>query len=554
MSFGVFTRDRARLRAGLSWTTTAAAILLAACGGGGGGGGGGTSTGIAGTVTDSGGAPLANIKIVVRDFTQQVKRAEALTDANGNYTLSINSGDYIVGALNLGTTSTAASEWWTCNDVNGGPTCGVSVQNSAAKVSVGASMATANFKLEPGARILGSIVSSGAATPLAGVELVVRDFNSTEVAFSKVAETDGSFVINVRPGLYLLSSRNQTTLPFAGAPYNGPATGGTTTSGGGAHTNDATPISLVAGDAFTYSFALVEGGLVNGTVTDGASPTPNPVAGLAVRFAATTASDVTGAFLEAVATDLTGAYRIWVKPGTYAVRARGQVATPTVVAFSSNNNPPTVDFGAAVGRATVAVHAPDGTPLSEVKVQVLDLSSNFMGSENTIGDGSIEFYAFAGSAYRIQFLLDNGSTVAGTVTYDGTSTPTTLVLASGSAVAFTAGSATTPVALGTITLPAGGELKGTVKIGTVATGNVVVQVRSGGFGGAARVVTTRTSADGTYSVSLPAATYDRVCAFVTTALNACPNQATPSSAGLYGSADGVTVTSGQSNTADITIP
>src|SRR5262249_18411787 len=157
----------------------------------------------------------------------------------------------------------------------------------------------------------------------------------TEIVFSKLAETDGSAVINVRPGLYLLSSRNQTTLPFAGAPYNGAAAGGTTVNGGGAHTNDATPGSLAAGNDFTYTFALVEGGLVKGTVTDGAT---HPVAGLSVRFSTTNPglNDVTGAFLEAVSTDLAGAYSMWVKPGTYAVRARGQTATPTVVAFSTN--------------------------------------------------------------------------------------------------------------------------------------------------------------------------------------------------------------------------
>jgi hypothetical protein len=514
------------------------------------------TSGISGTVTDGGGTPLANIKIVVRDFRQQIRRAEARTDASGNYALNISSGDYMVGALNLGTASTAASEWWTCNDVNGGPVCGVAVQNKASKVSVAAGTSSANFKLEPGARISGSMTAAGAGTLLGGVELVVRDFDSTEIAFSRLSDADGSFVMNVGPGVYSLSSRNQTNLAFAGAPYNGPATGGSTTNGGGAHTNESTPVSLAAGNSFTFNFALVEGGLVKGTVTDGATPTPNPVAGLPVRFSTTNTAlnDLTGAFLEAVSTDLAGGYRMWVKPGTYAVRARGQIATPTVVGFGANNNPAPVNFGAAVGRATVVVQAPGGLPLSGVKVQVYDSNGNFVGSENTIGDGSIEIYALAGASYRIQFLLDDGSTAAGSVTYDGTSSPTQRVLASGTLVAFTAGSAATPIQLGTITLPVGGGIEGTVTIGGIPAGNVVVQVRSGGFGGASRFVNTRTSEDGTYSIAVPAGAYERVCAFVTNALNTCPNQATPSSALLFGSADGVSVASGEFTTADIAIP
>jgi len=58
-----------------------------------------------------------------------------------------------------------------------------------------------------------------------------------------------------------------------------------------------------------------------------------------------------------------------------AVRARGQTATPTVVTFGNDNNPPAVNFGAAVGRATVVLHAPDGSPLPFM--HHLDLSLPF---------------------------------------------------------------------------------------------------------------------------------------------------------------------------------
>jgi hypothetical protein len=112
--------------------------------------------------------------------------------------------------------------------------------------------------------------------------------------------------------------------------------------------------------------------------------------------------------------------------------------------------------------------------------------------------------------------------------------------------------AAAPTALGTITLPAGGELRGVVTIAGVPTRNLVVQVRSGGVIGANRFLVTRTRNDGSYSLSLPAGTYDRVCAFVL-GTAACP-AGTPVLANEYASADNVAVTANQSNTLNIAIP
>src|SRR5262249_7448952 len=411
------------------------------------------ANGIAGTVTDSGGAPLANNQIVVRDFNQMIKRAETRTDANGQYSLALSPGDYVVGAMNF-TGASGGSEWWTCNDAPG--PCGASNQFSAAKVTVAASTVTVNFKLEPGARVQGSITSLG-GTPLGGVQFGVRDFNTNQVIAFLDSKADGSFLINLRPGVYFVSARNQTVLPFASAPYNGPASGGLTTGGGGVNVGDATPITLGAGDVVTVNFQLAEGGLVKGIVNDGAIA-PSPIPGLSIRFYQTTTADVSGAFVEAVPTNLAGEYRMWVRPGTYNVRARGQTGTPNVVTFSANNNPPDVNFAAAMGRATTVVRGPGG-PLGQVKVQVFDTSNNFLGHEVTFSDGSVEVYALpTGASYRIQYLLDNGSTVAGSVVDTGTATPTQTVLGLGTPIVFGAATIDTPIQLGggTLPLPAGG--------------------------------------------------------------------------------------------------
>jgi hypothetical protein len=515
--------------------------------------------GIAGTVTDSAGTPLANIKIVARDFNERITRAEARTDANGQYGMNLAGDDYIVGALNFTAASMAASEWWTCNDVAGGPVCGSTNQFSAGKVTVGASMVTANFKLEPGARIQGSIFSAAdPATTLQGVQVAVRDFTNDQPVVFQNAQAGGAFRVNVRPGVYTLGARNRTVLPFAGGLYNGPAAGGAATGGGGAIAAEATPVTVAAGNIYTVNFPLVEGGLVSGLVTDGATPTPNPVTGISVRFNLLPAAlaDTTGAFVEAVPTDLAGSYRMWVRPGNYAVRSRGQIATPTVVAFGANNNPPAVNFGAAVGRATATLHGPDNAPLPQVKVSVYDGTAGavFQGFEVSNADGTVEVYAQPTGNYRIEYKLDNGSTTVGSAIHDGNATPTGKQLLAGALVSFNTAAAT-PAALGTISLPAGGELRGTVTLATPpgSTGrNIIVQLRSGGVLGGQRFIATRTSSDGSYSLSVPAVTYNRVCAFVPGTLNQCPTAA-PSN-GAFASVDTVVVGANQSNTLNIDIP
>ncbi len=507
---------------------------------------------VAGAVANSGGTPLANIKIVARDFNQWVTRAETRTDANGQYSLNLAAGDYIVGAINFTAASMAASEWWTCNDVQGGPTCGAANQFSAGKVTVTTGATTINFKLEPGARIQGTITSAAdSSTQLPGVEVALRDFtNDQPVAFQR-ARVDGTFRVNVRAGVYTIGTRNRTRLPFAGGLYNGPAAGGAATGGGGASASEATPMTLVAGNTYTVDFPLIEGGVVRGLVTDGAT---NPVTVSSVRFYATTASDTTGAFVEAVRTNKIGGYRMWVRPRTYAVRSRGQTATPTVVAFSANNSPAAVSLGAAVGHATATLNGPGNVPLSQVKVLVYDSTAgaNFQGHEASNSDGTVDIYAQPTGNYRIEYRVDNGSATVGSAIHDGTANPTGMQLLLASVVAFDTAAAS-PTALGTITLPAGGELKGVVTVGGAPTGNIVVQVRSGGVAAANRFTSTRTQSDGSYSISVPAGTYARVCAFVPGTSGAC-SVATPTLAGTYQSANNVVVNANQSNTLDIAIP
>ncbi|MFZ2652117.1 MAG: carboxypeptidase-like regulatory domain-containing protein [Burkholderiaceae bacterium] len=500
---------------------------------------------VTGTVTDASGAALANVKVVARDFNQWVRRAETRSNANGQFTLNLSAGDYIVGALNFTAASMAASEWWTCNDSVGGPDCGAANMFSAGRITVGAGAVTANFKLEAGARIEGTIVASGTASPLPGVHVLLRDFLSDQPVIGRRAQLDGSYRVNLRPGTYTVGTRNRTRLPYAGGLYNGAASGGTTTAGGGANASAGTPMVLAAGSTTTANFDLDEGGVVRGNVTDGT----NPVGGISVRF-----YDSTDQFVEAERSSKAGKYRLWVRPGAYTVRTRGQFANPTVVAFSSNNNPGAVNFTTPVGSATAVILDSAGNPMPQVKVRLFEtLSGNrdLQSFEISNGDGSVTVYAPTGN-YLIEYRVDNGSTTTGSAIHDGSAAPTGKQLAGGLAVAFSNGATASLTTPATVALPTGGELKGTVTLGATPTGNIAVQVRFGGTNGNFRFITTRTQRDGSYTISVPAASYDRVCAFVPGTAAACG--ATLSSAGLWAGANGVVVNANASNTLDLAIP
>jgi hypothetical protein len=115
-----------------------------------------------------------------------------------------------------------------------------------------------------------------------------------------------------------------------------------------------------------------------------------------------------------------------------------------------------------------------------------------------------------------------------------------------------AASSATPTALGTVTLPEGGELKGIVTLGGQPAGNIQVQPRRGGMTSNFALVATRTMSDGSYSISAVAGLYDRVCVFVPGTDAPCDGGAT--FAGEYASASNVPLAAGQSNTLNIAIP
>lgn len=430
---------------------------------------------ISGTVKDINNSPLPNIKIVVRDFNNWVTRAVTRTDASGAYTVHVPAGDYIMGALNMTGTSTAASEWWTASG-------GVANQFSADKTTVATTTVTRDFVLDPGVRISGTVTGAGNSLPVRGIQIQLRDYINDQPVGGVQTGIDGTYRINVRPGNYTAGAYNTTFQPYATQLYN------STLSNGGTNATQAEKITLAPGTPKTANFSLLAGRIISGAVTDGAGVV---VPGMAVRFYTST-----GAFVRGVRTNKLGKYRLWLLPNatgqSYVVRSRGQTNSANLDTASQTTGQ---DFTTAMGTITATLS--DGTnPVSQTKVHIYD-STGFLGFEVSNSDGSVVLYAAA--PVKVQPVIDNG-TFLGTQFSNGVKqTSTASLIAVGTA-------------MGTITLPAGGVLSGTVNVGTTPTGDRLVQVRSGGTAAINYLINTRTQLDGSYSISLPAGSYNvRAC-------------------------------------------
>lgn len=473
---------------------------------------------ISGTVRDASNTPLRNVQVVVRDFSNWVTRARIQTDANGQYTINVPAGSYIVGALNR-TLNAAASEWWTAS--GGAPN-----MFSADRVTVATSAVTADFTLDAGGRIAGTVTNNDGTLPLGGINVLVRDSSNDTPVTGVHTKADGTFRLNLRPGTYNLIVRNTTQQPYGTAIYNGAASGGTVIVGG-KDASEATPIVVNAGATITTDIRLVAGHRVAGQVLDGTTAQT----GIAVRFYKAAGAANAGAFTEGLRTNLTGRYRIWLQPDSYDVHARGQRATTGTLTANVVQN-----FTAAVGKVSATVLDASGNPVPQAKVRIYTSAGTYMGFEPTNGDGTVTAYSdTTDAASLMEIKIDNGQMIGSSI-YSGQNE-----LLAGTAVAITADGTTT--ALGNISLPAGGVLTGVVTRTGVPAANYIVQVRSVGTTANDRFVSTLTESDGSYSVSLPAGTYSMV--------RACDpaNCATAAA-----SAASVVITAGATTTTNIAVP
>lgn len=451
------------------------------------------STGvICGTVTNSAGAPLGNIRIVARDFGNWVTRAKTRTAADGGYCLNVPkagdtnpdggtfNGQYILGALNsLGATADplrSATEWWSA-------TGDAYNQFDAEMISVpDTTTVTRDFQLADGARLSGSVFATGTSTAVEGAKVIVREYDAfTPVATARV-KADGSWRVNVIAGEYFVEVRNQTLLAYASEVYDG--------NTGSSNRGDASRVSLNTGDDQTIDFELDAGYLLSGTVNDGAAVT-------GIRVMVNISSGGAAARLR---TNKLGNYRVWLAPDTYDVTSYGQSTTAVDMTASDQ----VVNFTATNVNTVSGMFADSlGNPVSQVKVSIYGAASSNL--ELTSSDGSITLYTTDTGAHTLRVLVDSGQSYA-TTWYNN---QVEAALANTITVSAGANDLATLTGNATYELPAAGVLRGTV---VDASGNGVanarVSVRS--TGGANVFITTRTRGDGSYVLSLPAGNYANI--------------------------------------------
>ena len=483
---------------------------------------------ICGTVTDSDGTPLENIRMIVRDFGNWVTRAKTKTDASGNYCMNApvagdadqyisgrtHTGEYILGALNYTDTSFAASQWWTANSDTANGSGGANSQFKAEKVSVAdTTTVTKDFVLDKnGARVEGTVMGDSDGDTVGdiameGMSVLIRNYETFKPLAGARVKADGSYRINVKAADYLISFRNKTRRPFASEVYRD----GTD---GVVNRNMASRESVLANQSNVYNAVLDPGVVVSGEVLDNAG---TAVAGQVVFI-----NNFDGGRIEAMRTNKNGRFRLWVNPrigldhapasGTYLIRARGQqinadtngVDDLTATSFSLSNgsgltfNAQTVKVS---GRLMSAGTSP--VPVGSAVIFLTSSNSNFSVSA---GDGTFELYTSApANNHKLSLRMDNEPNY-GSGVYSGSSIQA-IARASGTPIDTTSGD----VVLGDITMPTLGEGDGVgYLIGQSGAGSTAVTIRIGGINNSFDMVSTRSRGDGSYNVTVPATTYDRV--------------------------------------------
>jgi hypothetical protein len=452
--------------------------------------------GITGLVQDAAGNPLAGVQILVRTFGDQVTMATTRTGATGAYAVQVPAGTYIVGAINDGTASMAASGWWSTSGMQ-------TSQYQASKVTIAAAPVTCDFTLQPGGLLHGTVSASDTGLPLSGITVALNDFTSGQTFMFVKTQPNGTVNFNVAAGTYYVSMRNNTLQPYATGCIDG-------SLGGGRNISMAAKVTVVAGQSQGGQMSLVPGHQIQGLVSD---PVTGPVSGMVVRFQD---YDAGGVGSESVRTGADGTYGMWVQPGHYNVWTRGQQVNDVDCTAGGQ----TVNFAAAVGQITATLQDQNHDPVGQVFVYVSSAPSGSTQSfEISNSDGTVTVYTTAATSNAfLAFLADTGMPI-GTSVYQagsdaGSGTGILAAVTGGSVVPAPAAGTTT--ALGTVILPPGAMLTGTVS--SLETGqpmaDQVVSIRIGGATGIYRLMNTRTRSDGSYGISLPAgATLSTVIAF-----------------------------------------
>ena len=452
--------------------------------------------GITGTVKNLAGEPLAGIGIGACSFGGLTLMGVTHTAEDGTYTVHVPAGDYVIGAMNMTTTSFAASGWWTST----GP---VSSQFKAGKVTVSDALVTKDFTLIAGGRLSATLTGMANPTdvPLPGMQVALCDFASGQTLTSASTGPNGSFTFNVTPGTYYVSVRNKTRyVAYGSANYMDTPPDG---SGGGKNLTQAAKITVTAGVTQAGNMRLWPGHLISGTVLTNAGG--SPVVGMPVRFqdASGGSTGGNGAGAESTRTDVDGQYRLWLQPGNYNALCRGQMA----VNLNASASDVIQDFKAQVGKITMKLVDSSNHPISQARGDLYKSSdTSGLSQEISNSEGTLELYTITPTQnVKLGFSIYSNEFYGSSV-YNGTQTGGSVAISSATNIP-SPDPAAASTDLGTITLPDGAILTGFVtdtSTPPVGRPNIIVQVRMGGTSGTNKMVNIRTKYDGSFTVALPA--------------------------------------------------
>ena len=458
---------------------------------------------ICGLITTSAGTFLSGVDVRVQAYSDWKLIAKTVSDPAGNYCVNLPlqgdvdpdggnyDGEYIVGVYNhldVATNVFRSASGWMHSSAPG-------PRLQADKVTVTSGVPVVNYtniQLLDGATVTGTVHAAGGGAALAGVEIVFSNYEDGIHMASAKVESDGSYLINLIPGVYRILAVNSTTAAYASLYYDG--------SSGSNNSNMAIPVSLAAGTETSINFTLETGAELTGTITDGASS--NPVISARVRI------DLAGdTNYGSEISDRQGYYHIWLKPQSYDVYAYGQ--NSKAVDLSTAGSTVVVDFSDPVSVIQGVLVDSGAIPVKRAKLRLYDSTPSFMGFEYGDNNGHFTTYTNLIDSHVLEIRIDRAGTTGSSIIYNN---ETQLLLG------LTNDPITTTAVgenhdLGTITLAAGGMLTGTVYTDDTKTAvqpNYRVQIRSGGVLSENRFLTVRTRGDGTYSIALPVASYDRI--------------------------------------------
>ena len=479
---------------------------------------------VCGTVTDSDGTPLENIRMVVRDFGNWVTRAKTKTDASGNYCMNApvagdadqyisgrtHSGEYILGALNYTASTYAASQWWTSTSSIANGSGGGNSQFVAEKVSVtDTNTVTKDFVLDKnGARIEGTVLGDSDADTVGdiameGMRVLIRNYDTFKPLAGARVKADGSYRINVKAADYMVSFRNKTRRPFASEIYRDG-------SNGEVNRNMASRESVIANQANVYNAVLEPGVVVSGQVLDNSS---TAVAGEVVYI-----NNIDGGRLEAMRTNKDGNFRLWVNPrlglagAPYIIRTRGQqlnadtngVDDNTATNFSISQASG-LTFDAQTRKVSGRLMSAGTSPVP-VGSAVIFLTNSNGDISVSAADGTFEIYSAAPIASHLLSVRMDSNLDYGSGVFNGSSIQA-IARSAGTAIDLTS----TDVDLGDITMPTLGEGAGVgYLVGQSGAGSTIVTIRMGGTSNVFDMISTRSRGDGSYNMTVPATTLDRV--------------------------------------------